>query len=75
MPRSTPKYQIQLTPEQVESLTTLSRTHTAPFAEVQRAHFAVGAPVVRQCGDRAPRRVQRYTPFLIASTSVSSSRM
>ena len=39
MPRSTPKYQIQLTPEQVKVLTTLSHSYSAPFAEVQRARI------------------------------------
>lgn len=57
MPRSTPKYQIQLTPEQVNFLTKLSRCHTAPFAEVQRArilllaHQAIGnAEIARRVG-------------------------
>lgn len=39
MPRSTPKYQIQLTPEQVKSLTKRSHSYSAPFAEVQRARI------------------------------------
>jgi len=39
MPRSTPKYQIELTPEQVMSLTKLSCNYTAPFAAVQRARL------------------------------------
>jgi transposase len=68
MPRSTPKYQIQLTPEQVESLTKLSRTHTAPFAEVQRArilllaHQSVGnAEIARRvgCSDQTVRNWRR----------------
>jgi transposase len=57
MPRSTPKYQIQLTPERVKSLTELSRCHTAPFAEVQRArilllaHQSLGnAEIARRVG-------------------------
>ena len=57
MPRSLPKYQIQLTPEQAQELTTLSRTYTAPFAEVQRARIILlanqglaNAQIARQLG-------------------------
>ena len=39
MPRSMPKYPIELTPEQVQTLTHISRTYTAPFAQVQRARL------------------------------------
>ena len=39
MPCSTLKYQIELTPAQVETLTQLSHTYTAPFAQVQRARL------------------------------------
>lgn len=39
MPRSTPKYPIVLTSEQVKTLTQMSRSATAPFAEVQRARL------------------------------------
>ena len=39
MPRSTPKYQIELTSEQVTTLTKLSCNYTAPFAAVQRARL------------------------------------
>jgi transposase len=49
MPRSTPKYQIQLTPEQVKTLSELSHTYTAPFAEVQRARILLLAH--HSCGN------------------------
>jgi transposase len=39
MPRSEPKYQIDLTPQQVDFLMKLSRNYTAPFASVQRARI------------------------------------
>ena len=39
MPRSTPKYPIVLTSEQVKTLTQMSRSSTAPFAQVQRARL------------------------------------
>lgn len=39
MPRSTPKYQVELTPEQVMRLTKLSGNYSAPFAAVQRARL------------------------------------
>lgn len=68
MPRSTPKYQIELTPEQVEFLTKLSHTHTAPFAQVQRArilllaHQSLGnAEIARRvgCSDQTVRNWRR----------------
>ena len=37
MPRLKPKYQIELTPEQVSVLTKTSQNYTAPYCEVQRA--------------------------------------
>ena len=39
MPGPCPKYQVELTEEQVRSLTHLNRTHTAPFVQVQRARI------------------------------------
>ena len=57
MPRSTPKYQIELAAEQVETLTKLARNQRAPFVEVQRArilllaHAAVAnAEIARRVG-------------------------
>jgi len=37
MPRLKPKYQIELTPEQVRELTHISQSYTLPYCEVQRA--------------------------------------
>jgi transposase len=37
MPRLKPKYQIELKPEQVSTLTKTSQNYTAPYCEVQRA--------------------------------------
>src|SRR5215813_14497529 len=37
MPRLKPKYQIELTPEQVRVLTKTTQNYTAPYCEVQRA--------------------------------------
>lgn len=57
MPRSLPKYQIDLTPEQAQDLTILARTYTAPFALVQRARILLlanqglaNAQIARQLG-------------------------
>jgi transposase len=57
MPGSLPKYQIELTPEQAQELRQLSRTYTAPFAEVQRARIILlanqglaNAEIARQLG-------------------------
>jgi transposase len=37
MPRLEPKYQIELTPEQVRELTKITQNYTRPYCEVQRA--------------------------------------
>lgn len=39
MPRLKPKYQIELTPEQVSKLTQISQHYTAPYCAVQRANI------------------------------------
>ena len=68
MPRSTPKYQIQLTPEQVKFLTKLSHSYSASFAEVQRARILLlahqshsNAEIARRvgCSDQRVRNWRR----------------
>lgn len=57
MPRSLPKYQIDLTTEQVQQLTSISLAYMAPFALVQRARIILlahqglaNAEIARQLG-------------------------
>lgn len=57
MPRSQPKYRVDLTPEQVDYLMKLSRCYTAAFAHVQRARILLlahrstsNAEIARQVG-------------------------
>ena len=57
MPCSKPKYQIHLTPEQVDHLMQISQRYTAPFAYVQRARLLLlahagcsNAEIARQVG-------------------------